>query len=163
MSIPKSKRRLSDIQYYKNAMDIHDEIYKIFKIDCDKYFNNKYTKKYIKIDDDIQILVSNQPYWLIVSKRNIILKNVNALLDDIVYADSIYPTCKFEFDMKHAYQTKAIASCRVLLNNFTLLYKIFKNDFNIEKHKNLLIDLDNEIQLLKNWRSNTNRLFSKFV
>ena len=79
-----------------------------------------------------------------------IIKKTDELMDNIIAANSIYPTTAEELKMRTAYQTRAINNCFQLQNRLIrLVYCI-----NVEKRRIAPIAeiLRKEIGLLKNWK-----------
>ena len=52
-----------------------------------------------------------------------IINKVDELVDNITFANSIYPTNEFEFQQRKEYQVKAIANCFQLQNYIVKLEK----------------------------------------
>lgn len=79
-----------------------------------------------------------------------IIKKTDELMDNIIAANSIYPTNESELNMRRAYQTRAINNCFQLQNRFVRLV----NCIDIEKRRLAPIAdaLRKEITLLKNWK-----------
>lgn len=178
MSVPKSKRNLSDLEFYSNAMMLYKEINIIFINNFNTIKNHKYNRSFIVTDynvytpnkelnkiireynNDIHLAIINLQDWILIRKRDIILKLLDQLINYIVYANSIYPTCKKEYEEKRLYQTKAICTCRAILTHFQLITEIF-HEIKIDKYKRYIDMLSYEIKLLKDWRTKSNKYYNK--
>lgn len=178
MSVPKSKRNLSDFEFYNNAMKLSKEITILFinnfnKLSNIKYSNKGYKKiiinknnKYIdeefnkiinQYNNDISIAIENNPLWILHRKRNLILNLIDQLINSIVMANTIYPTSKNEYYAKRYYQTKSIGICQSILAQFQIIISF--NNIKVDKYKRYIDMIDNEIHLLKEWRTKTHKIF----
>ncbi|MBQ8465705.1 MAG: hypothetical protein IJ545_06825 [Alphaproteobacteria bacterium] len=79
-----------------------------------------------------------------------IIKKTDELMDNIIAANSIYPTTEDEMKMRKAYQTRAINNCFQIQNRLIRLV----NCISIEKRRIAPIAdiLQKEVSLLKNWK-----------
>lgn len=168
MSVVKSKRTLSDMEFYANAYDIRVEInnwlmrdfgYKKYKKEVkqlvkdisqeDEEIINDILKKYdIKSHNKFTTVY---PKWFIKEERKILIKLGHKLMRNIIEANSIYPKYETEYELRRTYQDKAIGKCYDIMNEMQYISKVFKTDIN--RYVGLLKSLDREIKLLKAWRN----------
>lgn len=160
-------RKLSSMEFYKNAVDLRRELTDWMMRD----FGSKYTKKSVqqiiknidnsdqKIIDDVfakygktsnQQFKSDYPSWFFDFERDVLMKLLHEMIANITYANSIYASHEFEFDMRRKYQNKAIANCYQIYQELQYITSSFNIDMN--KIVRLLDEIEKEIDLLKGWR-----------
>ena len=80
-----------------------------------------------------------------------IINKVDELVDNITFANSIYPTNEFEFQQRKEYQVKAIANCFQLQNYIVKLEKTI-DSVTISSLESIIELLCVELNLLKAWK-----------
>lgn len=178
MSVPSYMRKLSSMEFYKNAVDLRRELTDWMMRD----FGSKYTKKSVqqviknidssdqKIIDDVfakygktpnQQFKSDYPSWFFDFERDVLMKLLHEMVANITSANSIYASHEFEFDMRRKYQNKAIANCYQIYQELQYITSSFNSDMN--KIVRLLDAIEKEIDLLKGWRQSDNKQRKKLV
>ena len=171
-------RKLSSMEFYKNAVDLRRELTDWMMRD----FGSKYTKKSVqqiiknidnrdqKIIDDVfakygktsnQQFKSDYPSWFFDFERDVLMKLLHEMIANITSANSIYASHEFEFDMRRKYQNKAIANCYQIYQELQYITSSFNSDMN--KIVRLLDAIEKEIDLLKGWRQSDNKQRKKLV
>lgn len=88
-----------------------------------------------------------------------IINKVDELVDNITFANSIYPTNESELQQRKEYQVKAIANCFQLQNYIVKLEKTI-DSVTITSLEKIIDLLCNELNLLKAWKkSDSSRKF----
>ena len=80
-----------------------------------------------------------------------IINKVDELVDNITFANSIYPTNEFELQQRKEYQVKAIANCFQLQNYIVKLEKTI-DSVTISSLESIIELLCVELNLLKAWK-----------
>ena len=172
MSVLKSQRKLSDMEFYHNAVKLRqaivlfllrdfgikpkvrrpENIAKSLKMDAeDLEIFTKLTEKY-----KIKRIEETFPEWIISYFRETIMKEARQLIYLITKANTIYPTSFAELDQRRELQTSAISCCEQLLQDFQFIITIF--DVDINKFLPYVDLIQKEIALLKGWRKGDHRL-----
>lgn len=173
MSVIKSKRTLSDLEFYRNAIKLRKEITflllrdfgirdkirktesianKMNDADAENFRNimNKYEFTYI---------LDEYPNWLIDKMRSNILNLLHSLVMNITQSNTIYPTCEEEYYDRRKYQNHAIANCEQLLQEMQYIISIIQVDAN--KYLKYVDMIDEEVKLLKGWRKSDNKILKR--
>ena len=88
-----------------------------------------------------------------------IINKVDELVDNITFANSIYPTNESELQQRKEYQVKAIANCFQLQNYIVKLEKTI-DSVTITSLEKIIDLLCSELNLLKAWKkSDSSRKF----
>lgn len=143
-NVLKRNRSISDMEYYKNALIIRDDIENL----CDnpEIFPDKLS--YNKL-------------------RASLIDSVYELMSCIRKANSVYAMLECEYNLKVVYQDRAIASCEDLIEQLQHLYmkkKLYNSTTNKEKKLSEKIqkigrDLVNEHKYLKGWKHKSKKQF----
>lgn len=175
MSVLKSKRDLSDMEFYKNAIRMNQELVtwmmRNFGTDRNPRSVNQVIKNISEDDqktiDDIfskygqspnHEFVSEFPKWYVDHKRKKLLDLCDELIENITNANSIYPTEEFlheEYAMRREFQTMAICNCKDIEQVLQGIRVDFRIDIN--KLDRFLDMLKREVDLLKGWRQSDNK------
>ena len=173
MSVPKSKRNLSQLEFYHTAFtlrknltelllkdfSIKDKVRDIRSYVSTNRFEQADKEMFLQLCEKYKInekIVEQYPEWLISHFRMNILNTLNDLINNITYANSVYPTREAEYDERRAFQNKAIANCYQLLQE--MQYVISVVPVNAEKYMQHVDLIEKEIALLKGWRKSDNRI-----
>lgn len=140
MSVPKGERRESKVEF-------DNTYFKIFE-DCVRLS----VKGFGGRED---LIKEYEPYVQTMQKE--VITTVSEIGRNIRIANSIYPTCKAEYEIRRISQEKAIGLCYDLLTKYQLVMKILKVKDNkyVEEIKNIR----HEINCLKSWRSSDNKRY----
>lgn len=172
MSVLKNLRSLSDMQFYKTAIQIRKELTVWLLKDFGAKRNVKSVNQVIKDitpEEQGQINAifakygktsnktyqSEYPAWFVNFERQIISKNLAEMVTNITQANSIYPYYMFEWDLRRSYQDKAICNCYNLYQELQYIVSLFPTDLN--RFIDLLDVIEREVQLLKGWRQSDNK------
>lgn len=176
MSVPKSERGISEMEFYYNATKLRRMIIELLlkdfgmkhKIrtvkqigvmyhfsDEDKLTLQSLMTKY-EMDDSI---IDEYPSWLINEFRDTILEILRNLRLNIRLANSIYITSKEEYNERRKYWTLAICNCQQLLDEMQFVIEMLNVDIN--KYMIYVEVITKEIALLKGVRKSDNKVLGK--
>lgn len=175
MSVLKNKRDLSDMEFYKNAIRMNQELTAWMMRNFGTRRNPRSVNQVIKnINEDDQKtiddiftkygqspnheFVSEFPKWYVDRKRKRLLDLCDELIENITNANSIYPTEEFlheEYAMRREFQTMAICNCK----DIEQVLQGIRVDFRIDINKlDKFLDMSKrEVDLLKGWRQSDNK------
>ena len=83
-----------------------------------------------------------------------LISKVDELVDNIVYANSIYPTDDEELKKRKMYQTLAIANCYQIQNKLIRMLKCVQTS-KVNQMEKIIEKLSHEKDLLIAWRKNS--------
>lgn len=173
MSVPQSKRGLSDMEFYSNAryirkkitfyllrdFGIRDKIRSLELFPKSKKFSEEDRKIIQEISDKYETynpLVEEYPTWYLADVRSSLLRLLRNIIFNIKSANSVYPTSVAEYEQRRAYQNNAISNCECLLEEFQFCLEVLPIDLN--KYQEVIAKIDFEVALLKAWRKSDKRL-----
>ena len=176
MSVLKNKRDLSDMEFYKNAIRMNQELATWMMRNFGTQRNPRSVNQVIKnINEDDQKtiddifskygkppnheFVSEFPEWYVDRKRKRLLDLCDDLIENITNANSIYPTEEFlheEFAIRRKFQWMAICNCK----DIEQVLQGIRVDFRIDINKiNKFLDMSKqEVDLIKGWRQSDNKV-----
>ena len=176
MSVLKNKRDLSDMEFYKNAIRMNQELATWMMRNFGTQRNPRSVNQVIKnINEDDQKtiddifskygkppnheFVSEFPEWYVDRKRKRLLDLCDDLIENITNANSIYPTEEFlheEFAIRREFQWMAICNCK----DIEQVLQGIRVDFRIDINKiNKFLDMSKqEVDLIKGWRQSDNKV-----
>ena len=182
MSVPVSKRSISEYAFYSNAVAIREEltvwILRDFGVK-DRFRELSLAAKKVRMSEDdrralAEILDRNNmsdkicesyPDWWVAMRRASLDSLAQELVLNVSEAYEIYATCLAEWEYRRVLQDKAIACVHRLLEElqFTLriLYKTGGVDVN--RHMKLVKLCSDEIALLKGWRKQGNEIKNRLL
>lgn len=138
MSVIKSKRRISSMQFYKTARDLRRDISSML----DKMFNDESKFTYSR----------GIEYYL----QTRILDVLGKMMESIVRANEIYPTTEEEVMQRKLLQNEAIGWVGVLENELEYLVDLFPSKI---KQVIVFIDtVDHELKLLRRWKQSNAKI-----
>lgn len=176
MSVPKSERGQSGMEFYHNALKLRKEItalllrdfglkkkirtteilVKMYKIEpSDKQTLKSILTKY-RMDDSV---IDEYPEWLIKDFRDTIITILRNIRMNIRMGNSIYVTTKAEFDERRNCWNKAIGSCQQLLEEMQFVIETLPVD--AEKYMRYVGMIEKEINLLKGVRKSDNKILGR--
>lgn len=172
MSVPKSKRDTSKMEFFHNALELRKyltfRILKDFGIKA-KLRDRAFLLETSRLNEDEKgelnelldkcdsvVILDEYPKWFIEHERVVLLNILKNLITNIVHANTIYITNQTEADTRRSYQTAAIANCHNLIQELAFLIDVIPA---IEANKlNKFIGMtQREISLLKGWRKSDNK------
>lgn len=175
MAVLKNLRSLSNMQFYKTAIYIREELTDWMLRDFGTTKNKKSVRQVIKdISPEDQKTIddiftkygrsSNKEYqgeypeWFIDHEREVILRILQELVENITRANTVYVSKGniTEYELRRAYQDKAIGCCFVLYQELQYITSVFNTDMN--KFIPILESIEKEVDLLKGWRQADNKL-----
>ena len=91
-------------------------------------------------------------------EREVILRILQELVENITRANTVYVSKGniTEYELRRAYQDKAIGCCFVLYQELQYITSVFNTDMN--KFIPILESIEKEVDLLKGWRQADNKL-----
>lgn len=104
---------------------------------------------------------SEYPDWFVNFEREVLLKLLQELVENITRANSIYVSVGniTEYELRRSYQDKAIGCCYVLYQELQYIANVFGTDLNYLIP--ILESIEKEVDLLKGWRQSDNKLKGK--
>lgn len=176
MSVIVTKRNLSDLEFYHNALVLEKELTLFFLKDFgikDKVRELKYfcdIKKLSADDKDMFLkivekynmderVIEAYPIWLIEHYRKSMLRDLNDLFRNITEANSIFPTTMAEWEERRMYQTEVIADSQNLLMTMNRIVNTLP--VNSDKCMRYVDMIDRETALLRGWRKSGNKMLKQ--
>jgi hypothetical protein len=186
MSVPKHRRGISGMEFYRIARDLRNKLTQ--KLLSDFGIKSKVRQIHIYGDrilrddgrlntdedyDDTETIVvehtknktkeltiiESYPKWLMDMFRMNIMNALRRLMYDITMANSIFPTADYELAERRLWQDRAICECEYLIQEIE-----YAGDIMPVKYSTLMEyadDLMRLIALLRGWRSANKRLMEK--
>lgn len=177
MAVPASKRKEADSLFYTNYYKLYDNITKFLlqnfgtkPLKDKKVFTNR-----CKMDEEDKELFlemsekynfqieSNYPEWVLEHFRNSIMECLDKGLADITAAYTIYPNTVYECNVKREHQWNAISELNYLKQLLQRAISIFAKEADIEKYMVHIEAIDKEIELLRKWKQNENKIRYKCI
>lgn len=172
MSVLKNLRNLSEMEFYKQAIEIRKSLTAWLLRDFGYKKNPRTLKQVVKgIDEPDRKTINDiyekygfnpnktfqteYPEWFVDFERQVIMEILQELVANITSANSIFATRDFEFDLRRSYQDKAIICCFKLYQELQYIVSIFGTDLN--KFVPMLDAVEREVELLKGWRRADNK------
>lgn len=176
MSVVKSKRKLSTMEFFHNALLLRKSVTELLMRD----FGVKGFKRNIKFVGSVEhfepedkrlmeevfdkynmgrCFEDEYPNWLIEKERIYFLDILRSLIKNIVKANTIYPVNMNEYKERRSYQNNAISDCEDLLQEMQYMISIVPVD--AEKYMQYVEIIEKEIALLKGWRKGDNKIASR--
>lgn len=172
MSVLAVFRRLSEMEFYKNALFIRKDmtkwlikdfgykknpknirmVIKDISIEDQKTVNSIFEKYGKSLNKEFQ---SEYPEWFINYERNFISDKLYSMITNITNAYFLHPFIEKEYSLRREFQDEAIAACYALCQELAYIQSLFPMDLN--RFSYLLKSIDKEIKLLKDWRQSDNR------
>lgn len=172
MGVLKNLQNLSDLEFYKCAEKLQDDITdfclrnfglkksprnvnQIIKdiSEEDQSEINKIFEKYGKTPN--QQYASEYPEWFIDNRKRRLLAYTDDLIDFIIEANTIYPTTLRECDDRRSLQNKAIGICGKIYRDLQYLKRHLP--INLNWLAGTIEQVKREEKLLKGWRQSDNK------
>lgn len=174
MAVLKNLRSLSTMEFYKNAIKMRKDLTLWLLRDFGIKRNPRSVSQVIKnIEPEDQNTIdeifakygkspkhefeSEYPDWFVNFERDVIIKILQELIENITNANSIYTSKDFlheECGLRRQYQDKAICNCYSLYQELQYITACFGTDLN--KFIPFLDSVEREVDLLKGWRQSDN-------
>ena len=176
MSVPKTERNLSDLEFYNNAYIMRNEITDLLLRDFgikDKVRDTKILCRIHKIrpEDEIVLksildkydiensILDEYPFWLVNKFRNSIMDCMTDLMKNIIAANTKNPVNIPEYNQRRLLQDMAIANCEQLFQEMQYVIAIIPVD--AQKYMRYVDMIKREIYLLKGWRKSDNKILKR--
>lgn len=128
--------------------------------DCTS-LRNKLTE-YILQDFDLNGKLKDKHLFFLEEERKTILTYVRNVSTSIAMANSIYITNLEEYKERRLWQDRAIGWCGSLKQELQYINGTLNNEINTNKYTDLCLDIDKEINLIRNWRQSENHFKTEF-
>lgn len=92
---------------------------------------------------------------------NPLIDDAHSLVNNLVAANTIYPTSVREFEERRRYQTLAKANVHQIYQDLQLIIEVMGGS--VEKYSTLSDMLDREAGLIENWRKSDGRLAKRIL
>lgn len=135
MTVLVRKRSVSDLEFYKNAVDIRSYLTRLV-------LNEKYVPKKYRFIFTIPMI-----------------NLFHELFKNITTANTIYAINEHELQLRRDYQTLAISNCEQILQLLQYMLDTLTT-MDVNKLTPVIANIDRECALLKAWRK-ANRIISK--
>ena len=175
MSVIKSKRSLSDLKFFHNALVLRRAIATLLLKDFgvkDKCRSVKLFEHLAKISEEdkkviepifekynIVTISSEWPGWLLTKFRDSLYELSKNMMQYVVAANSVYQNSTAECIQRRELQNAAIYSCQQLLIEMQFVISILP--VNAEKLQPFITMISEEIFLLKRWKKSDNKIIAK--
>ncbi len=172
MTVIKSKRNLSEMEFFRNALILRRSITTMLLRDFgvkDKCRSVKLFEHLAKISDadkniiepifekyNITTISAEWPDWLLTKFRDATYDFSKNIIHYIVAANTIYPTSLPESIQRRELQNAAIYSCQQLLIEMQFIISILP--VNADKLQCYIDSIEKEIFLLRRWRKSDNKV-----
>lgn len=154
MSVPTNRRSESKLEVIVNAKVIQDRVIDLRQRNLGiKRINNKITRYY-----DYGVYAADRVERcreLINDFKISIFNTSEQLRENLDSANSITPISLVEYETRRMFQNLAIANCKSLKTKLQEIIDTFNLDINM--YRQITIDIDREIDLIKRWRQSDNR------
>lgn len=176
MSVPVGKRKPSKLEFLNNFYKLRKEMVNLLLRDfgtktsthdlyafCHRVkFKEEDKEVFLDLCERYQIDVEDRfPLWLIIHHRKSILNTLDDLLDNMIKANSIYPTTVSEFEFRKQFQSKAIGCCYCLLQKLQTAISDLPVDVN--KYMPYVERIQLELKLLKDWKKSNNKILKAIL
>ena len=170
MSVVKSKRSMSSLEFFHNAILLRKDITKLLMRDFGvKTFHRNihfvadvhdFEKEDAEVVQQIFDKYDLDRIQQIFDKERIYFMDIlRSLFKNIVKANSIYPVNMNEYYERRNYQNSAIGDCEDLLQEMQYILTIMP--VNAEKYMKYVEMIEKEIALLKGWRKSDNKIVAR--
>lgn len=175
MTVPASKRTISDMEFYSNAVNIRVRLTHWLLRDFgikDKVRNANLIAKSAKMskeDKDAFLdiitryglekqLTEDYPMWWVSERRRTIDHVCAQAIHNIRMANAIYPTTDEEKITRRQYQNLAIGNMFQLLEELQFVITVLNTilGVDIRKYTDYVESIESEIALLRSWRKSDN-------
>ena len=172
MSVLKNLRKLSELEFYKNAIDIRKEIYMWMLKNFNTKRNAKNVERTIKdiskedkaVIDEIFAKYGRSknnefqtefPKWFVNFERKYLSDLLRDLILHITKANFKYPTIDKEWQKRRIHQNEAISNCYCIYQELQHMISLFPIDLN--KITAILDKIEREVDLLSGWQKSDNK------
>ncbi|MDD6561893.1 MAG: hypothetical protein PUF06_02010 [Veillonellaceae bacterium] len=179
MTVPLGRRSESKLEFFHTLFKLQQEITRLFIRDFGVKPVNRSLKSFVhsakmtEADRTVYTALCEKyhidveaewPLWLIEHYRTKIIKIMDSLEENVVTANSIYPTVNdYEYwhTLRRKYQKLAQADCYRLLRAMQNICYILPVDK--ERLMPYVELVDKELTAIKNWQNRTNAQYKKYL
>jgi len=174
MSVLVINRSLSELEFYRNAIVLYEEMTSLLLrnfgikskrrpviseeekelVLADYPFMHRVFKRLSQLEE--ADVISEYPDWLIQHYRKQVLEQLDELLNNITDANTIYPINEHELEVRRDYQTRAVGNCEKLIQILQRIMVALPVDVN--KLLPFVDRIDKEVALLKGWRKANSKI-----
>lgn len=140
-NVYKSKRPDSNFKVIAQAIDLRKEI-----------------TAYVLTDFAIEGKLNQMEFFFLNDERNAIIGMLREMCGCLVMANSIYVTCREEYNLRRQFQDKAIGHCYRLTQELQYIITTLDGRINVSKYMKTAKMIYSEIGLIKSWRKADNKL-----
>ena len=176
MSVLKNLQNLSDLEFYKCAEKLQDDITDFALRDFGLKRSPRSVNQIIKgIEEADQEAIdgifakygkkpnqgfgSEYPEWFVANRKEKLIGYTDTLIESIISANIIHPVTILECDTRRCLQNKAIGVCGNLYREFQYLKRHLT--INLNWLAGTIALITREEKLLKGWRQSDNKIRSK--
>ena len=134
-NVLRRKRSVSELEFYHNAEELRVELTRF--VMSEKNVPKKYR------------FVFAQP----------VVNMLRLMMNNIIAANTVYPTNEHELEMRRDYQTKAIINCEQLIQELQYMMAILP--IGADQMKSIAERMITETRLLKAWRKSNKVMMEK--
>lgn len=175
MSVLKGKRKESKFEVFENYSRVRKQAYLLVKNNLG-YQPTKYDKqvermlqpeKLEELDEDQQKAWRTKhakaiefEVWWIWDEKQWLMNSLRNLSSYLYMANSVYPQCQEELDIRRSYQSRCVGICQSIITELQMLSQEVPSNLRLIL---TIVDLLNqEINLIKAWRKSDNRFKNTF-
>lgn len=172
MAVLKHLRSLSEMEFYRTAIEIRKNITIWLLKDFNTKRNVKSVNQVVKdITEEDKAAVdaifakydvkpnkefqSEFPTWFVDMERKNLCEILTDLIQHITKANSIFPIGEIEINLRREFQDRAIADCYNIYQELQYIIAVFKIDIN--KLIPIIESVEKELALLKSWRKSNKK------
>lgn len=160
MSVLKNNRRPSPFEVFHHAFELRKDMtdlllrdfgYKAPRIQSDK------PKSETQLEADLKSEARRAAFeeWFIEDERKAVMDLLRSMVQNIIMANTIYPTELAELTERRIFQDKALGDCNRLLQELQYAIEVLLVDVN--KYIRFADSIQMEIALIKGWRKSDNK------
>lgn len=142
----KAKRKQSSFQVFENCKTLRTKI-----------------TEYILNDFDLEGKLKEKHFFFLNEERTTLLTYVRNVSTSISIANAIYITNLEEYKERRLWQDRAIAWCCTLKQELQYIIAVLSKDINVDKYTDITLEINKEINLIKNWRQSENHFKNELL
>lgn len=155
MSVKAGDRKESKFEVITFSVELHNMLIELMQRsfgikDVDRFVRLRFAYGKDKVED------FSKYRYILNNSKNRINQIASLLTSNVRAANSLYPTSLHELECRRDYQNFAIVNCEQLINELQRIVDIFEVDINV--YSRYIKAITKEIELIKRWRQQDNRL-----
>jgi hypothetical protein len=158
MSVPKYKRAISQMEFYRQTMDLYRDVTMQLLVNFEK---GLYKDRFETIDGTEIITVEKYPEEVLKHIKTHAFEILSNMADSVTMANSIYPSTLEECRVRRNLQNQAIGYCNALLTHYEYMGRVFPR-----KVSTLLnyADRTQKLQsLMRGWKQTTAKIEKQII